>query len=98
MPKGLSFDSGSITGIGNSQTNVEKAKHISKSIDRHTPLPLPDNLIKTADQRYPPPVPPSTAEFRAVTPMPTWENVANNCSNENQAVGDDITTEYDNSL
>ena len=96
MPKGLSFDGGPITTKEKSQTSKENAKHIPKSIDRHTPLLLPDNLIKRVN--HPPPVPPSTAEFRAVTPMPTWENVANNCSIDNQEVGDDRTTEDDNFL
>ena len=96
IPKGLTFDGGSINGIEKSQTSVEKAKHIPKSIDRHTPLPLPDNLIKKAD--HPPPVPPSTAEFRAVTPMPTWENIANSCSSVNHDVDGDRTIEDDKFL
>ena len=37
--------------------------------------------------RCPPPVPPSTAEVRNFTPMPTWEGLTNLSSNMANEIG-----------
>ena len=34
------------------QTSIKKTMSTQKSLDRHTPLPLPGNLVKAPEQRY----------------------------------------------
>ena len=41
-----------ISGIAKSPNREEKIKRNHKSLDRHTPLPLPENLIRSSEQRY----------------------------------------------
>ena len=51
IPKGLSLEVEPINGITKSPNREEKIKRNHKSLDRHTPLPLPENLIRSSEQR-----------------------------------------------
>ena len=51
MPRGLSLDGGLISGIGKARKHKENVRSTHKSLDRHTPLPLPENFINKTEQR-----------------------------------------------